>query len=303
MNEAWSRHIEEITGAGTVLCDEPMSRHTTFRIGGPADLFVKPETTEHIMKVIRVCREEGIPFFVLGNGSNLLVSDEGFRGLVIQLEHNYSQCRVVGGTSLAAKSGLYLTTLAQQARELGLTGLEYASGIPGTVGGAVLMNAGAYNGEIADSLTEALVLKQDGELTAVTRDELDLGYRHSRAMDEGWVILSAVFSLTEGDPEKIEARMNELRDLRQSKQPLEYASAGSTFKRPRGSYAGKLIMEAGLAGRSVGGAQVSEKHSGFIINRGNATASDVRALIDEVQERVLENSGIRLEPEVRFLGF
>ena len=302
MKESFINNIRQIVGDTAALTDEPMDKHTTFRIGGPADLFVRPERTEQIIRILDLCRQEEVPYFLLGNGSNLLVSDAGYRGVILQLDQNFQACRQEAG-KITAQSGLLLAKMASLAREASLTGLEFASGIPGTVGGAVAMNAGAYGGEMRDILQKVTVLTGDLEVRTLPAEELDLGYRHSRIMDENWIVLEAEFALEEGDPEEIRTRMEELRTERQTKQPLEYPSAGSTFKRPEGYFAGKLIMDAGLAGFSAGDAQVSEKHCGFVINRGCATAEDVCTLIEKVQERVQEQFGVLLEPEVRFLGF
>ena len=302
MTETFIREIQNAAGASQVLLQEPLEKHTTFRIGGPADIFVRPEHAEQIVRILRLCREAEVPYFILGNGSNLLVSDAGFRGLILQLDQNYQKCRRENET-FTAQSGLLLARLAAMAKEASCTGLEFASGIPGTVGGAVAMNAGAYGGEIKNRLVSAQVLTEDLELCDMKTPELDLRYRHSRIMEENWIVLGAVFRLMPGNGKEIEAKMTELREQRQEKQPLEYPSAGSTFKRPEGYFAGKLIMDAGLAGFSVGDAQVSEKHCGFVINRGQATAEQVAALIDTVREQVLQKFGVLLEPEVRYLGF
>ena len=302
ISEAFITTLEAIIGGENVLRDEPMAKHTTFRIGGPADLFVLPRRTEHLIYVIHNCREAGIPYFILGNGSNLLVHDEGYRGVVIQLDHNF-EGSLIEGACIHARAGMLLSKLAATAAADGLTGLEFASGIPGTVGGGVTMNAGAYGGEIKDVLIWAEVLTDDLQIRTVSKEELALGYRHSRIMEESWIVLHAAFALQSGDPAKIHARMEELREARIAKQPLEYPSAGSTFKRPEGHFAGKLIMDSGLAGARVGGAQVSEKHCGFVINCDPATAEDVRALIRHIQETVKVNAGVSLETEVRFLGF
>lgn len=302
MTDTFIQAIREAAGGAAVLENERMDRHTTFRIGGPADLFVCPEHTEQIIRILQLCREAEVPYFILGNGSNLLVSDAGYRGVVLQLDQNYQAC-LREDDCFTVKSGVLLAKLAAAAREAAYTGLEYASGIPGTVGGAVTMNAGAYGGEIKQNLVKARILTEDLEVRDIDADELNLGYRHSRIMDENWIVLGAVFRLTPGDEKEIGARMAELREQRQEKQPLEYPSAGSTFKRPEGYFAGKLIMDAGLAGFSVGDAQVSEKHCGFVVNRGQATAEQVAALIGSVRETVLKKFDVLLEPEVRFLGF
>ena len=302
MTETFIQAVRNAAGSAAVLENEPMSRHTTFRIGGPADLFVCPEHTEQIVKILQLCKEAEVPYFVLGNGSNLLVSDAGYRGVILQLDQNYQACRREE-ERFTVKSGILLAKLAAAAREASCTGLEFASGIPGTVGGGVTMNAGAYGGEIKQRLVSARILTEDLEVRDIEAAGLNLGYRHSRIMEENWIVLGAVFRLMPGNGKEIEAKMTELREQRQEKQPLEYPSAGSTFKRPEGYFAGKLIMDAGLAGFSVGDAQVSEKHCGFVINRGQATAEQVAALIDTVREQVLQKFGVLLEPEVRYLGF
>ena len=284
-----------------VRTDEPMREHTTFRIGGPADFFLLPETEEEVLAVLDFCKEKGLPRTVIGNGSNLLVSDAGYRGAVIAIDRNMSEIRVEGNRVIA-QAGALLAQLATAAREAGLTGLEFAGGIPGSVGGAVAMNAGAYGGEICDTLERIRAIDAEGTLRDVPAEELALSYRTSRVKEEGWIVLEATFALKEGDREEIAARMEELKAARAEKQPLNLPSAGSTFKRPPGNFAGKLIMEAGLAGFAVGGAAVSEKHCGFVVNQGGATADDVYRLIREVTARVRAASGITLEPEVRFLG-
>lgn len=294
--------IQRIVGADHVFPDEPMSRHTTFRIGGPADLMVCPQSGETTTEILRYCREQGIPWFIIGNGSDLLVSDDGYRGVIVQIDQNLQRVHTEGCV-IRAEAGILLSRLAAEARDHSLTGFEFASGIPGTLGGACTMNAGAYGGEMKHVLKSVTVLDENLEVRTVAVEDLDLGYRHSRIMDRRWIVLEAEVLLEKGEKEKITVRMNELRDARVSKQPLEYPSAGSTFKRPEGYYAGKLIMDAGLCGFRVGGAQVSEKHCGFVINRDHATAEDVRELISEVQKRVFDKFQVHLEPEVRFLGF
>ena len=294
--------IQRIVGEDHVFPDEPMSRHTTFRIGGPADLMVCPQSGEATTEILRYCREQGIPWFIIGNGSDLLVSDDGYRGVIVQIDQNLQRVHTEGCV-IRAEAGILLSRLAAEARDHSLTGFEFASGIPGTLGGACTMNAGAYGGEMKHVLKSVTVLDENLEVRTVAVEDLDLGYRHSRIMDRRWIVLEAEVLLEKGEKEKITVRMNELRDARVSKQPLEYPSAGCTFKRPEGYYAGKLIMDAGLCGFRVGGAQVSEKHCGFVINRDHATAEDVRELISEVQKRVFDKFQVHLEPEVRFLGF
>lgn len=288
-------------GSDNVYRNEPMKKHTTFRIGGPADYYLCPHSAEEIQKVVEICREEKMPYFILGNGSNLLVSDQGYRGVVIQLWKNVSDIRVEG-CLVYAKAGASLAKIAAEALEEGLTGMEFAAGIPGTLGGAVVMNAGAYGGEMKDVLREVLVMDEQGKIFTLKKDALKLGYRTSAVKEKGYVVLAAVLELQQGNPEEIRSRMEELRQKRAEKQPLDMPSAGSTFKRPEGHFAGKLIMDAGLRGFSIGGAQVSEKHCGFVVNTGNATAGDVLALIREIQKTVLEKFGVELETEVKFLG-
>ena len=294
----WLRKLGEQV---EILVAEPMKNHTTFRIGGPADALALPKTPEEVAEVVRFCHEHAQPYYVLGNGSNLLVSDEGYRGIVLQLYRNFNDIQV-NGEMITVQSGAMLAAVARTAYQNGLTGLEFASGIPGTIGGAVVMNAGAYGGEMKHVLREVTVLTKEGEVLAIPAKALELGYRTSVIPKNGWIVLGAVLQLKKGDPEQILARMEELKEQRITKQPLDLPSAGSTFKRPEGYFAGKLIMDAGLRGFTVGGAQVSEKHCGFVVNRGNATAADVWELICEVKRRVKEMTGVELEPEVKLLG-
>ena len=278
-----------------------MKRHTTFRIGGPADFFLLPSTVDEVRGILEICREEELPYFILGNGSNLLVSDKGYRGVIIQLYRNFSNISVEGN-EICASSGALLSQIAAAARNASLTGFEFAGGIPGTLGGAVFMNAGAYGGELKDVLKEAVVMTEQGEILTLPVEKLDMGYRTSRIKKAGYLVLEARLVLEQGDMDKIRDITKDLTEKRVSKQPLEYPSAGSTFKRPEGYFAGKLIMDAGLRGYQVGDAQVSEKHCGFVINKGNATAADVLTLIENVREKVQEQFGVTLEPEVKFLG-
>ena len=294
----WIRKLGEQV---EILVAEPMKNHTTFRIGGPADALALPKTPEEVAEVVRFCHEHAQPYYVLGNGSNLLVSDEGYRGLVLQLYRNFNDIQVNGET-ITVQSGAMLAAVARTAYQTGLTGLEFASGIPGTIGGAVVMNAGAYGGEMKNVLKEVTVLTKEGEVLVIPAKALELGYRTSVIPKNGWIVLGAVLQLKKGDQEQILARMEELKEQRITKQPLDLPSAGSTFKRPEGYFAGKLIMDAGLRGFTVGGAQVSEKHCGFVVNCGNATAADVWELICEVKRRVKEMTGVELEPEVKLLG-
>ena len=294
--------VREGIKEGIVLEKEPMEAHTSFRIGGPADLFVRPANREEIRWLVDFAREKDIPFFVVGNGSNLLVSDEGFRGMIIHLGGDYKYVQT-DGLTVKAEAGASLAMAARAALDHNLTGLEFAAGIPGSVGGAVSMNAGAYGGEIKDVLLWAEVLTPEGDFIRMTPEELDLSYRHSIVFERGYIVLSACFCLKEGRREDILSGMEDLAQRRKSKQPLEFPSAGSTFKRPEGYFAGKLIQDAGLKGYTVGGAQVSEKHSGFVINRGGAEACEVAFLIRQVRKKVAARFGVLLEPEVRFLGF
>lgn len=288
-------------GSDNVKLQEPMSKHTTFRIGGPADFYLCPHSTKEVQQTVQICKEENLPYFILGNGSNLLVSDKGYRGAIIQLWKNFSDISVKD-CCITAKAGALLSKVAAEALEEGLTGMEFASGIPGTIGGAVFMNAGAYGGEMKDIIKEVKVLDDQGEVRVLSNEEMKLGYRTSIVKEKGYTVLSAVLQLKKGEVSVIRETMEDLKNRRTSKQPLDMPSAGSTFKRPEGYFAGKLIMDSGLRGFSVGGAQVSEKHCGFVVNKGGATAEDVTALIREVQRRVKEKFGIELETEVRFLG-
>lgn len=299
--ELLAQRLRAIVGESNVLVDEPMSRHTTFEVGGPADVFVTPRSFDEVRDVLLACDEAGAERFVLGRGSDLLVSDAGYRGVIVSLSEGLTGFSV-DGCEVTFQAGVDLREASKTACELGLSGLEFACGIPGSVGGACFMNAGAYGGCVADVLARVHVLTPGGEQRTLGVDELDLGYRQSRVANEGLVVLSATFSLQSGDTEKIRATMDDLMRRREEKQPLELASAGSTFKRPEGYFAGKLIMDAGLMGYRVGGAAVSEKHAGFVVNLGGATAADVHAVIEHVQAEVERQFGVRLEPEVRFLG-
>lgn len=302
MNQTFVKSVTEQLPKLGLLQDEPMKKHTTFRIGGPADYYAEPDMSR-ISKLIEMAKACDMPVTVIGNGSNLLVGDKGIRGLVIGIGKGMSEITAQGnGRIITAGAGAILAAVAAKAAEASLSGLEFASGIPGSVGGAVVMNAGAYGGEIKDVLIDATVLTAEGELKTVTRDELDLSYRHSIVPQKGYIVLSARFMLTPKPQDEIKSYMAELRAKRVEKQPLEYPSAGSTFKRPEGYFAGKLIMDAGLRGYSVGDAQVSEKHCGFVVNKGEATAADVLTLIKDVQETVLKQFGVKLEPEVKMIG-
>lgn len=302
IQQQFCQKLKKQLTAGTLLEREPMSKHTSFRIGGPADLFVQPANEEELWNALHLARQEKVPFFIVGNGSNLLVSDEGFRGMILHTGGMLKDISVEGDV-IYAQAGALLSTVAKTALEHGLAGMEFAAGIPGTLGGAVCMNAGAYGGEMKDILLDAEVLTQEGERLVLPVEELNLSYRHSVIFEKNYVVLAAHIRLSRGDTAEIKNRMNELAGARRDKQPLEYPSAGSTFKRPEGYFAGKLIQDAGLKGYTVGGAQVSEKHSGFVINRGGATAEEVRFLIRQVQQKVRSQFGVELEPEVRMLGF
>ena len=288
-------------GEENVKVDEPMKAHTTFRIGGPADYFVMPSDRESVKKAIDVCKEADVAWYVVGNGSNLLVGDKGYRGVIIQIGRNLSDIEVVGD-KIRVQAGAMLSKTGAMALEAELTGMEFASGIPGSLGGAVVMNAGAYGGEMKDILISVTVLTAEGEIRSFSVDELELGYRKSILMQNKGIVLDAELQLKKGEKKKIREIMDDLRSRRIEKQPLEYPSAGSTFKRPEGYFAGKLIMDAGFGDFKVGGAMVSGKHCGFVVNAGDATAMDVIKLMDTVRDKVKELYDVVLEPEVRFLG-
>ena len=301
MEQNFETCLYNVVDAAKIQKDEPMKKHTTFRIGGPADYFIMPSNEKELAETIRVCREFSIPIYIVGNGSNLLVGDKGFRGAIIQLYKSMGTFQVEGN-QITAQAGCSLAQIANAALDAALTGFEFAAGIPGTLGGAVVMNAGAYGGEMKDVLTEVTVMDEEGEIVTLPADKLELGYRTSIIKTAGYIVLEAKLQLKEGNPEVIRETMKDLTIRRTTKQPLEYPSAGSTFKRPEGYFAGKLIMDSGLAGYQVGGAQVSEKHCGFVINAGGATARDVRTLMDNVRDIVYKKYGVTLEPEVKFLG-
>lgn len=294
--------LEERLAPDSVCTDELMSRHTTFRIGGPASVFVTPKSEKDLVTAIEICRSQGAPYFILGNGSNLLVSDQGYDGVVVHIGSDLRDISVEG-TEITAKTGAMLSQVAHTALSYGLTGMEFAAGIPGSLGGACMMNAGAYGGEMSQILVGVRALDEKGQIVELAADQLELGYRHSIMMEKQYVVLGARIHLEKGNPEKIQAQMDDLKEKRIAKQPLEYPSAGSTFKRPEGAFAGKLIMDAGLRGFRIGDAMVSEKHCGFVVNAGKATAEDVCGVIAHVQHVVLEKYGKKLEPEIRFLGF
>ena len=301
MNQEFYKKLESILTEEQVKIEEPMKSHTTFRVGGPAAYFVMPRTAEEVAKVTELCAQENVPYYIVGNGSNLLVSDKGYDGVIIQIYKQMSQVEVKG-REIYAQAGALLSMVAKRALDTELAGFEFAAGIPGTLGGACVMNAGAYGGEMKDVLKSVTVLDKDGNVKKLAKDELELGYRTSVIAKKGYIVLDAVMELKEGKAEEIKALMDDLKERRITKQPLEYPSAGSTFKRPEGYFAGKLIQDADLRGFQVGGAQVSEKHCGFVINKDGATASDVMELMRQVSDKVYDKFGVRLEPEVKRLG-
>ncbi len=296
----WLDSVTEAMPELVIRTEEPMSKHTTFRIGGAAEVFAAPDARE-LPQLLAMAKGADVPVTVIGNGSNLLVGDRGIAGLVIEIGERMSEVRIED-TILVAGAGALLSKAAQTAAAAGLGGLEFAAGIPGSVGGAVVMNAGAYGGEMKDVLQSVKVLTEEGELLSLAAAELELGYRHSCVPERKYIVVEATMELSAKPEEEIRACMAELRAQRAEKQPLEYPSAGSTFKRPEGYFAGKLIMDAGLRGYTVGGAQVSEKHCGFVINKGDATAADVRQLMQDVHDRVKEQFDVELEPEVKLIG-
>lgn len=301
MNSDFEIKLKNTIEETSIYKSEPMKRHTTFRVGGPADYFVIPKKVEDVQKVVSLCIEMGMPYYILGNGSNLLVSDTGYHGVIIQLYKELGEIQVQGDR-IKAQAGALLSKIGNAALAASLTGFEFAAGIPGCVGGAVVMNAGAYGGEMKDILESVIALTPQGDILLLQNDELELGYRTSVIAKRDYIVLEAIFKLEKGEREEIKARMDDLRAKRTTKQPLEYASAGSTFKRPEGYFAGKLIEDAGLRGFTIGGAQVSEKHCGFVINKGDATASDIWSLMNQVSRIVREKFGVELEPEVKRLG-
>ena len=293
--------LSQIVLKENIVTDEPMSRHTTFRCGGPATLFLRPGNEDELVRVVSLLKDNGQPYMLLGNGSNLLVSDKGYQGVVISLER-LSELSLEGETSIRAQAGVLNSRIASFARENSLAGFEFAAGIPGTIGGAMIMNAGAYGGEMKLITTSVRAITPDGEVKELSAEDCDFGYRTSVLKREGYVVLSALLQLQKGNEKEITDLMTELALKRKEKQPLEYPSAGSTFKRPEGYFAGKLIEDAGLKGFSVGDAAVSDKHCGFVINKGQATSADIYKLIREVQKKVFEDSGVTLEPEVILVG-
>lgn len=301
MSKAFIDFLESIVAAENILLEEPMHKHTTFRVGGPAEVFVTVENKEQLEKIIKYLNLVERPYFILGNGSNLLVGDKGYRGVIIRLGGEFNTLKT-DGTLLTAGASVLLSAAAREAMENGLTGMEFASGIPGSIGGGVKMNAGAYDGEMRQIVESVQVMYKDGSILDLDNETMEFGYRNSVIKNRPYVVLQVSLRLQPGNREEILARMNELAARRKEKQPLEFASAGSTFKRPEGYFAGKLIMDSGLRGARIGGAQISEKHCGFVINDGTATAADIAELIQEVRETVKEKFGVTLEPEVILLG-
>lgn len=302
--------LEEILQEGMLKEAEPMRLHTTFRIGGPARFYAIPKTEEELTALIKLCNQKEIPFFILGNGSNLLVGDYGFDGVVIEVKEHFSYMKFQDveteengkSVSVTAGAGIMLVKLAREVANQSLQGFEFAAGIPGTLGGAVAMNAGAYGGEIKDHIVRAKVLTKEGDVLELTKEELELGYRRSIVTKKDYIVLEAEFEFTHGDKETILETIKDFNGRRRDKQPLEYPSAGSTFKRPEGYFAGKLIQDAGLRGFRIGDLMVSEKHCGFVVNVGNGTAAQAKELIEKVTETVEAQFGVTLEPEVRMIG-
>ena len=292
--------LREIIKNENINIQAEMKNYTSFKVGGPADILVTPTSNEEVASVVKLCKNADVPFYIIGNGSNIVVKDGGIRGIVVKLSK--LDKITVSGTSIIAESGATLGKTSYEAREASLTGLEFACGIPGSVGGALTMNAGAYDGEMSFIAQSAIVLDNDGNLLKLNRDELQLEYRNSVILKKSYVALEVTFALKQGDYEKINKRMEELTKRRREKQPLEYPSAGSTFKRPTGYFAGKLIQDSELKGVRVGGAQVSTKHSGFIINEKDASAKDILDLIKLVQKTVKDKFGVELAPEIRIIG-
>ena len=296
--------LKEITSfleAEDIKIDEMMNKHTSFRVGGPAKVFLTVHSEESLRNILLALKRYELPYFVLGNGSNLLVSDEGYDGVMVYLGEEFSEIEITG-TQMRAKAAALLGKVARMAMEEGLAGLEFAAGIPGSLGGGVVMNAGAYGGELSQVVTKVRAMNPDGEIIELGKSQLKLGYRTSIFKVEPFVILEVFMELQEGNKEEILAKIKEYTKARVEKQPLEYPSAGSTFKRPEGYFAGKLIMDAGLRGYRIGDAQVSEKHCGFVINRGNATATEIKTLMENVAKKVKEEFGVDLEAEVILLG-
>ncbi|MCR4807541.1 MAG: UDP-N-acetylmuramate dehydrogenase [Lachnospiraceae bacterium] len=303
MKESTISALKDILYEGDLKVSEPMSAHTSFKVGGPADAFITPRSDQQLIESIKALRAEKEKYFIMGNGSNLLVSDAGYRGCVIQLSKNYSDISVFG-TNITAKAGASMIKACGEANKHNLSGLEFACGIPGTIGGAVTMNAGAYGSEIVKVVRIVRVLDLKYMMKCeYASSEMNFSYRHSRVKDEPLIVLEVEMELMKGDPEVIQQRMDNYRRERTAKQPTDLPSAGSTFKRPEGHYAGKLIEDAGLKGHYIGGAMISDKHAGFIVNTGNAKASDILKLIIETQKTVFDKFHVKMEPEICFLGW
>lgn len=293
--------MSEIIPKDLIKINEPMKDHTSFKAGGCTDFFIAPQNIDQLIRLVQFLKDNQVPYYIMGNGSNLLVRDKGFRGVIVQIYKNMSGVRIEG-EEVWAEAGILLSTLSTKVMNSHLTGFEFASGIPGTLGGAIYMNAGAYDGEMKQVLVSADVIDEDGNIVTLTNEELKLGYRSSILQEKKYIVLSAKLKLKKGNIDEIRERINYLTAQRKAKQPLELPSAGSTFKRPQGYYAGKLIMDAGLRGYSIGDAQVSEKHCGFVVNKGNASAGDIIRLIHHIQNTVKEKFGVLMEPEVRIIG-
>lgn len=300
MNDQFLIELQNVMGGSGIFMEEPMKKHTTFRVGGPADVLVQPDETA-LAAILALCRQYHVSYSFIGNGSNLLVGDKGIRGVVIEMTDPMGNIEV-DGTKITAQAGAMLSKIANTAASNGLGGMEFAAGIPGSVGGAVVMNAGAYGGEMKDIIEKVYVLDENGAQLELDRDALDLGYRHSCIPEKKYIVTKVVLELVPRNEAEIRSEMKELNEKRAEKQPLQYPSAGSTFKRPEGYFAGKLIMDAGLRGYQVGGAQVSEKHCGFVINKGDATAADICQLMRDVSDKVQAQFGVVLEPEVKMIG-
>lgn len=300
MNDQFLTELQNVMGGSGIFMEEPMKKHTTFRVGGPADVLIQPDETA-LAAILALCRQYHVSYSFIGNGSNLLVGDKGIRGVVIEMTDPMGNIEV-DGTKITAQAGAMLSKIANTAASNGLGGMEFAAGIPGSVGGAVVMNAGAYGGEMKDIIEKVYVLDENGAQLELDRDALDLGYRHSCIPEKKYIVTKVVLELVPRNEAEIRSEMKELNEKRAEKQPLQYPSAGSTFKRPEGYFAGKLIMDAGLRGYQVGGAQVSEKHCGFVINKGDATAADICQLMRDVSDKVQAQFGVVLEPEVKMIG-
>ena len=300
MDEKIIQEITDIAGAGNVKKDEPMKLHVTMKVGGRAKLFITPGSQEALAQLLKVISKNSLPYYVIGNGSNVIVKDEGYDGIIICFDRNFSKIKVEGNI-VTAQAGSLLKDISEAAFENSLTGFEFASGIPGSAGGAAGMNAGAYGGEMKDIITRVFALDPEGREVVFENSQMDFGYRHSICTENSYIITKVEYTLKKGDPEEIKARIDDLAQKRSLKQPLEYPSSGSTFKRPEGYFAGKLIMDSGLKGYTIGGAQVSEKHCGFVINKNNAKAADVLELIEYIKKTVYEKQGVKLECEVKIL--